>query len=128
MPEPLSTTLVTLDNAFRVHNEWKHRLKAAAQAGETLDVASIKREDCCDLGQWLCTDGAQRYGHLPEFRKLVEKHRDFHLVAAIVAAMINKKAMPHAESMLQGSTQFSAASTDVLVAIMELKASVSVDN
>ncbi len=124
MSEVTRTTVVTLDNAFRVHNEWKNRLKQAAQSGEPLDVATIKRDDCCDLGQWLKGEGQLQYGRRPEFQKLLEKHRDFHTVAGIVASMINKKSVPNADAMLQGSTQFSSASTDVLVAIMALKSAV----
>lgn len=125
MPESVSKTNITLDNAFRVHNEWKSRLKAAVSSGEPLDVATIKKDDCCELGQWLHAEGKRAYGHRPEFTRLLDKHQEFHTVASIVATIINKKDVAGAEAMLQGSSQFSSASTEVLMAIMQLKAAVT---
>lgn len=123
----INSTLITLDNAFRVHNNWKNRLKEAAASGQPLDTATIKRDDCCELGMWLYADGKRLYGQKPEFVKLIEKHQDFHAVASIVATIINKKEVANAEAMLQGSSQFSSASTEVLMAIMQLKATVAQD-
>lgn len=113
---------VTLDSALHAHHQWKARLQEAVKSGEALDVALIRRDDCCDLGHWLKANGRAAYGHAPEFVKLVETHNEFHLVASVVARIINGKDYAQAKSMLEGSSQFAAASTDVALAILRLKA------
>lgn len=116
---------VTLDSAMHAHNQWKSRLRDAVRAKEVLDVAEIRRDDCCDLGKWLYSNGRVAYGHRPEFTNLLDRHNDFHLVASVVARIINGKDYEQAKAMLVGSSQFASASTDVMVAIMQLKAIIS---
>jgi hypothetical protein len=117
---------ITLDSALHTHQLWKNKLQDAVKAGAALDVDTIRRDDCCQLGQWLYSDGRAVYGHTPEFSKLLATHESFHVVASIVANIINGKDYAQARSMLEGSSQFSAASTDVALAILQLKAAVKV--
>lgn len=113
---------VTLDSALHAHQQWKAYLQDAVEAGKQLDVGLIRRDDCCNLGKWLRSDGHANYGHTPEFIKLLDTHDEFHLVSSVVARIINCKSSDQAKSMLEGSSQFSAASNDVALAIHRLKA------
>jgi hypothetical protein len=118
-------THLTLDKAQAAHADWKRRLQSAAKNGVALDVETIGRDDCCDLGQWLYSNGQRLYGHLPEFQRLIGKHSEFHAITGMVASFINENSASDADSMLGGSTQFSYASMDVVLAIQDLKKAVA---
>jgi hypothetical protein len=115
---------LTLDTALHAHQQWKNRLQNAVKSGDILDVETIGRDDCCDLGKWLHSNGREHYGHAPEFIKLLDEHRNFHTVASIVANIINGRDYEQVKSLLSGSSQFSSASTDVALAILHLKSAV----
>ena len=112
---------ITLDLAIPVHQRWNDILCAAVAAHETLDVATLKRDDCCDLGRWLHSGASARYGSRPAFVGLLKRHREFHDVVGIVAAAINGGEYLDAKSMLVAHSQFAYASIDVCVAIMKLR-------
>jgi hypothetical protein len=117
-------SLMTLEKAVNAHRQWKATFQAAAANRETLDVETIQRDDCCDLGKWLASDGRRLYGNRPEFTNLVNKHSAFHSIAGVVAGFINDGAQDAARSHLRGGSQFAFASTEVSVAITLLKAQV----
>ena len=121
----MTTTTITLDNAFSAHRSWKDRLLAAVESGEVLDVATIKRDDCCDLGRWLHSEGRKLYGTKPQFTKLMETHSDFHAVTGVVAGIVNSKDHETAKALIGGSSQFASASMAVGMAILALKKDVA---
>lgn len=121
MSDQVTDTALTLDRAYQAHQQWKVRLQESIEAGATLDVATIRRDDCCDLGRWLHGSARAQYGHKPEFKNLVSKHASFHLVASVVAGIINTKQYDEAVAMLQDFSLFATASSDVGMAIMALK-------
>ena len=113
-----------LSTAYKSHVEWRVLLKNAIRTGEKLDVANIKRDDCCDLGKWLHGEGKGLYGTKPEFVKLVEVHHVFHRETAIVATAINELDHDTANEMMDMSRAFGRASLDVGTAINALKVAV----
>jgi methyl-accepting chemotaxis protein len=121
MSDLVAETALTLDRAFAAHQLWKLKLQESVTARATLDVQTIRRDNCCELGKWLHTDARRNYGHTPEFKSLLAKHASFHLVASVVAGIINTKQYHEATAMLQDYSLFSTASADVGVAIMALK-------
>jgi hypothetical protein len=123
-PDKNGASVLTLDKALDAHRQWKATLQAAAANRETLDVEIIKRDDCCDLGKWLASDGRRLYGGRPEFINLVGKHTEFHCIAGVVASFINDGAQDAVRSHLRGGSQFAFASTEVCVAIALLRAQV----
>jgi hypothetical protein len=122
-----SQTTLTLERAFAAHQQWKVKLQDSVTSRSTLDIATIKRDDCCDLGKWLYSDGRSQYGSKPQFMRLLAKHTNFHLVTGVVAKIINEKQFDEATAMLRDFSLFSTASADVCVAISELKVSVEAD-
>lgn len=112
---------LTLENALDAHSKWTAWLKAIASSGEPLDVDTIKRDDCCELGKWLRSPGGLSYSSSPRFTQLVSTHKEFHAVAGAIAHEISVSAHKVAESMLQAGTPFAFASEEVAMAIMELK-------
>jgi hypothetical protein len=117
-------SLLTLDKALDAHRQWKATLQTAAANREALDVETIQRDDCCDLGKWLASDGRRLYGSRPEFTNLVGKHTEFHSIAGVVAGFINDGALDAVRSHLRGGSQFAFASTEVSVAIALLRGQV----
>ena len=112
---------MNLDNAVAAHAQWKTKYRAAIQAKETVDAATIGKDNCCDLGKWLYGDGKVKLGAKPEFVALVAKHKIFHAEAGKVAALINGKKYVEAEAALAAGTPFASASTDTGVAIGRVK-------
>jgi len=123
--EQIGASLITLDKALDAHRQWKATLQSAAANGKTLDVATIQRDDCCDLGKWLASDGRRLYSSRPEFTNLVNKHSEFHAIAGVVAGLINGGEKDVVRSHLRGGSHFAFASTEVSVAITLLKAQVA---
>lgn len=121
MSDLVTETSLTLERAYAAHQQWKVRLQESVNAHSELDVATIRRDDCCELGKWLHSDGGSAYGHKPEFKSLLAKHASFHLVASVVAGIINTRQYDEATAMLQEFSLFSTASADVGMAIMALK-------
>jgi hypothetical protein len=93
----------------------------------TLDIATIKRDDCCELGQWLYSDACRLYGSKPQFKILLAKHTNFHLVTGVVAKIINAKQFDEATAMLRDFSLFSSASIDVCMAISALRLAVEAE-
>jgi hypothetical protein len=120
--------VTSLDQALEAHSIWKSKLLAAVETGEVLDAVKIKRDDCCELGTWIYSEGKRLYGHKPEFTTLVEKHKDFHHVTSIVAGIVNAKNTETSIAMIGRNSQFSAASMEVGMAIILLKKAVAAES
>jgi hypothetical protein len=110
-----------LNAAHAAHSAWKGRLRQAIENQETLDTACIGRDDCCELGKWLHGEGRGRFGHLPEFVALLERHKEFHREAGFVADMINQKQYSSAVAQIGGMTYFATTSTATGLAIRALE-------
>ncbi|HMX10752.1 MAG TPA: CZB domain-containing protein [Burkholderiaceae bacterium] len=100
--------------------EWKARLRNAALRNEPLDVATIRRDDCCPLGQWLHGEGRKIWSTQPRFVALVDRHREFHVETGSVAATITRGAKDEGLKMLGGGTPFAQATQAVVMAIKAL--------
>lgn len=110
-----------LDLAIAKHTEWKTRLLAAITNNETLDTATIAKDNCCDLGKWLHGDARVQFGTLASHANCVTQHAKFHIEASKVAAAINTKKYTDAQTMLAPGTAYSYASSAVQLAILNLK-------
>jgi methyl-accepting chemotaxis protein len=113
--------MMDLQEAIRAHSEWKTKLRGAITAQSTLDVATIARDDCCQLGKWLHGDSKPVYGPLSSHVACLHKHADFHKEAAKVAGAINAKKFTDAEQMLESGSAYALASNEVIYAIGALK-------
>lgn len=110
-----------LDLATQAHASWKVKLRAAIAKKEQLDAASIARDNCCTLGQWLHGDARSRYGRWASYTECVSRHASFHREAGAVARLINAGAYAQAEAALNAGTAYAAASSAVASAILGLK-------
>jgi hypothetical protein len=110
-----------LNEAIKKHAEWKLKFRKAITDHETMDAATISKDNCCDLGKWLYGDAKTKFGKLSSHAECVAKHAAFHVEAGKVATTINAKKYEEAENMLGSGTGYASASGAVGVAIMNLK-------
>ena len=122
---PIETTAVIdidLDGALKKHADWKVKLRTAITNKETLDAATISKDNCCDFGKWLHDEKShQKIAHLESYHECVKHHAVFHRAAGKVAETINAKKYDEADKMLGNGSDFSNASSSVGVMIMRLK-------
>jgi methyl-accepting chemotaxis protein len=116
---------VDLNTAIQKHAEWKYKLLTAMTSSEPLDVATISKDNCCEVGKWLHGEAKALYGHLENHGKCLSAHAAFHAEAGKVAAVINAKKNVEAERMLAPGTPYHEASKKVGVAMIELKNSIA---
>lgn len=112
---------MNIEEAVQKHAEWKLKFRTAISKQEKLDAATIAKDNCCQLGQWLYSEGKARLGSKPEFQKVIEKHKAFHVEAGKVASLINAGKYAEAEASMGYGTSYASVSNDVGVALMTLK-------
>lgn len=113
------------DQAIAAHSSWKQKLRSyLAKPDRSLSAVDVEHADKCDLGRWIAGEGA-KYGSLPEFQALRSEHAHFHKAAASVIRHADSGQNVTEEISLGGKSEFSAASSAVVKAIMALKDKVS---
>lgn len=111
---------VDVDAFIDAHRQWKVKLRDAIDIGESVDVATLSRDDCCALGKWIYADG-QRLRERRSFAALVEHHAHFHQVAGQVGQLINDAKYHQAEEALAPGTPFSSATSEVVQVLSAAK-------
>jgi len=112
---------MNLDSAIDAHSQWKVKLRSAIAARETVDAATLEKDNCCPLGKWLHGDARAKYGQMTAFTTCVDAHAVFHREAGRVARLINGAQYPQAESALAAGSPYANASSATGVAILRLK-------
>lgn len=112
---------MNLDNAVQTHALWKTKLRAAISKHEQLDLTTLSRDDCCELGQWLHGEGKSGYGKLASHGDCVQKHVMFHSEVTKVAKAVNAKQFDVAEGMLSAGTSYAEASSALSVSFLQLR-------
>ncbi|MDZ7938450.1 MAG: CZB domain-containing protein [Rhodoferax sp.] len=115
-----------LNNAVQKHAEWKIKLRSAISKHAQMDVPTLARDDCCELGQWLHGEAKARFGTLGAHADCVRKHQVFHTEVAKVAAAVNAGRYTHADSLLGAGGGFASASSALSVAFMQLRKSAEI--
>ena len=110
-----------LNNAIVTHVEWKLKFRSAIATQAQMDIVSISKDTCCELGKWLHGEGGSKFGFFPETVNCIKKHAVFHQEAGKVATAINEKKYDDAGVMLNAGKPYAKASNDVGFAIKRLK-------
>ena len=113
--------IMHLGNAIAAHDEWKITFRTAIANHETLDLAMIAADNCCELGQWLYGEGKRLFGKLPTHTHCLATHKLFHQEAGKIAEAINAANFTDADSMMAAHTPFSRTSKALAAAILRLK-------
>ena len=106
--------------AVQKHAEWKIRFREAITKKALMDAAKISRDDCCEIGMWLHSEGGKQFGQLPAFVDCKDKHAVFHKEAGQIALAINAKDFAKADELLRGQA-YNNASAAVGVALTTLR-------
>jgi hypothetical protein len=112
---------MNFDEAIHKHAEWKLKFRSAISRQEQLDTATIAKDNCCVLGNWLHGDGKLKFGTKPEFKAVLDLHKTFHVEAGKVSQLINSKKYAEAEQALGAGTRYGDASNAVGSALIVLK-------
>ncbi|MEH7826927.1 CZB domain-containing protein [Gemmobacter denitrificans] len=112
---------MNLEDAVKNHAEWRLKFRRAISQKERMDAATIGKDNCCAVGQWLHGEGGTRWGRTPEFMKAMDKHKAFHVQAGRVAGLVNAGKYAEAEAALGNGTPYANASNEVGVAFIALK-------
>lgn len=112
---------MNLDNAVQTHAQWKTKLRSAISKHEQLDLVTLSRDDCCELGQWLHGEGKASYGRLAPHADCIHKHLVFHSEVTKVARAVNAKQFDAAQSMLDAGTPYAKASSALSVSFLQLR-------
>ncbi len=109
------------DKAILAHRHWKERLNQYLAAPDrSLSAAEVGEDTRCELGKWLYGEGT-KFSRLPEYEHLRTEHARFHKAAADVIRKADSGKNVSGETALGGHSEFSAASTMVVRAIMSLR-------
>jgi methyl-accepting chemotaxis protein len=109
------------DQAIASHAAWKRRLSHYLnKPDQTLQPGEISPDNKCDLGKWIF-EMAVQYGKFPEYSRLREEHSRFHKAAADIVQRANAGEKVTEEIALGAKSEFSAATTAVVQAIMAMK-------
>jgi methyl-accepting chemotaxis protein len=111
---------IDVDAIIDGHRQWKVKLRDAIEAGDHVDAATLARDDCCALGKWIYADG-QRLSGRASFTALVSNHARFHKVAGEVGQLINAGRNEAAEDALAPNTEFTSATSDVVMVLSAAK-------
>lgn len=115
-----------LDEAISAHDQWAFKFRDAIATGDSMDAATISKDNCCKLGKWLYGEGRTMHGSLSRFTDVVAKHAEFHKHAGKVAEAINAQKHQEAKDMIDyASTPYGLASQEVKTAILHLKREVA---
>lgn len=103
---------LNLKSALDAHDAWKERLQKEidGQSEYPLDVSTIAGDCHCTLGKWLHGPGKKAHARLPEYKKALEAHAEFHITAAEVVIEYQSGNRDRAQQLLRG--KFRAASNN----------------
>lgn len=115
---------MNLDKEIIKHADWKIRFSNAIFRRESLDsyvMQTIRKDNCCELGQWLHGEGKAQYGRLPSYKACLKKHAAFHAEAEKIALTINAKHYHEASKMIGINSAFNAIVSETCCEVTRLK-------
>jgi methyl-accepting chemotaxis protein len=114
-------TSMSFDEAVNCHSEWKRKLCAyVLNPDGSMNIDEVGSNNKCKLGRWIRGDG-RKYSGFPEFTKLIAEHTRFHKAAADLVNRANRGQDVSFEFALGVGSEFSLASSAVVLAIMDMK-------
>lgn len=107
--------------AILAHSAWKRKLtQYLAKPDKSIDPAELEKDDRCDLGRWIYSEG-KKLASDPTFKELTKEHADFHKAAADVVRRANAGKSVSEEVALGARSPYARATTAVVHALSVLK-------
>src|SRR5690606_32229180 len=93
-----------ITKAIGAHGLWKAKLSHAIKTGEIdKTVDEIRKDNCCEFGQWLYGSTLSAEDKNSDFYKDVKAlHTQFHSLAADIADLATKNKRTEAEQKMEG--------------------------
>lgn len=115
-----------IDDVMAAHVVWKVRLRRFVKGGsnERFDSTTTSKDNLCDLGQWIYGEGAKCKSS-PHYDELMQKHAQFHLLAAEIVKRMEGDDPVGAAKALNGP--FDALSAEIIRLAMKLRESIGKD-
>lgn len=108
------------------HVNWRKRFFQFLEGREQLDADVVEADDQCEFGQWLRGAGAALKDK-PEYASVLEKHREFHRVAAQAVRLAGTLPPGAALGLVSLHSAFTHASTECVAALCSLRAVVETE-
>jgi methyl-accepting chemotaxis protein len=112
---------MNIDDAVKAHTMWKMKLaQYISNPDRSLNATVVGSSNECALGKWINGEGKQ-HSKCPEFPAMVSGHVRFHKAAGDVIRKADAGLNVEEEIALGGKSEFAAASSAVVMALMKLK-------
>lgn len=115
---------VDFDRVLAAHQQWRITLRNSALRGLKVDADRLRRDDCCELGEWIYGAGGRRWSSLAGFQQLIQHHKVFHLEAGKVADKINQGQSQQAQALLDSDAPMIRAGHQVIQSIRAVREAV----
>lgn len=102
------------------HVNWRKRFYQFLEGRECLDADVVEADDQCEFGQWLRGVGAA-FQDRPEYAAVLEKHREFHRIAAQAVRLAGTLPPGKALGLVSLNSAFTHASTECVAALCSLR-------
>jgi hypothetical protein len=113
--------MMDFDQAITAHSAWKRKLTDyLSKRDGSLNAGELGADNKCPLGQWIYGEGS-KHSRLPEYATLKDQHALFHRTAAEVVRRANSDPSASVTSILGVGTEFSRASSAVVLALAAMK-------
>ncbi|OIN91957.1 MAG: hypothetical protein AUJ20_09090 [Comamonadaceae bacterium CG1_02_60_18] len=119
--QPKPALNLDFDQVINAHAQWKTKFRTAITHQEQLKAETIARDDACELGKWIYSEGKAALGQSGDFAKLVTEHKHFHRSAGDVAHVINQRRFDAATDMISPRSTFTQASNQVIATLGRIK-------
>jgi len=126
LPAKIGAVLLPLnvEDAIAAHVGWKQKiLNYIKNADRSLVPSEISSDQRCSLGKWI-VGHEEKYSQNPEFIKLKEVHRGFHLIAGEIVAKLNQGEKISFDVILSPQSIFFQKSNQIVQALLRLRDSV----
>ena len=111
--------------AITAHIRVKRTLSSyLARPDHSLNASQVGATDQCNLGKWIIGEG-RRYSSMQEYRALLISHRRFHQAAEEVVRRADSGQVMDQEIALDSTSEYAAASAEVVRALMFLYGRIS---
>ncbi|HTZ32338.1 MAG TPA: cache domain-containing protein [Methylomirabilota bacterium] len=119
-----SAAALSLDFAAvkSAHRNWRLKLRAFLDGRDNLSTGNLSSDRKCDLGKWLYGDGGAEYGRLPEFQRLLARHKEMH---GLVGHVVETKRAGNSADAERGYQEVCHAAEDVVALLGEVEAHVT---
>lgn len=115
---------MNFDEAIKAHSDWKLKLSTYLNKPDgSLKAGEAELDNKCALGQWIHGEGG-KYSTQPEYSTLKTEHAHFHKCAGSVIRKADSGQKVAEEVALGSKSEFAAASSAVVMAIMKMKAKI----